>query len=168
MRPTHAREVIRDDALANAAAANTLLRAHLGEPVRPADLVTLRSVRAAVVAIVDALIDGAPPPLDALNAIAERVPAIHALRLEDDGALRPILRPKQASAAAEALLGIVRELSELDPSRLRRCARPECRLVFYDLTRSGTQRWHAERPCGLRERQRRHRVKQLHETGPPS
>jgi hypothetical protein len=38
-------------------------------------------------------------------------------------------------------------------------ARPECTLAFYDATRSATQRWHAERPCGLRERQRRHRAK---------
>jgi predicted RNA-binding Zn ribbon-like protein len=52
------------------------------------------------------------------------------------------------------------QLHKQEPSRLRRCARPECRLVFYDdATRSATQRWHAERPCGLRERQRRHRAK---------
>ena len=29
----------------------------------------------------------------------------------------------------------------------------------YDTTRSATQRWHAERPCGLRERQRRYRTR---------
>jgi predicted RNA-binding Zn ribbon-like protein len=52
---------------------------------------------------------------------------------------------------------VIDELSEVEPTRLRRCARPECSLVFYDVTRSATQRWHDERPCGLRERQRRHR-----------
>jgi predicted RNA-binding Zn ribbon-like protein len=53
---------------------------------------------------------------------------------------------------------LVEELQALDPPRLRRCARPECALVFYDTTRSGTRRWHAESPCGWRERQRRHRT----------
>ena len=49
------------------------------------------------------------------------------------------------------------ELAEIDLARLRRCERPACNLVFYDTTRSGTQRWHAESPCGSRERQRRYR-----------
>jgi predicted RNA-binding Zn ribbon-like protein len=49
------------------------------------------------------------------------------------------------------------ELAEIDPTRLRRCQRRECDLLFYDTTRSATRRWHAESPCGIRERQRRHR-----------
>jgi predicted RNA-binding Zn ribbon-like protein len=50
------------------------------------------------------------------------------------------------------------ELAEIDLTRLRRCERPMCNLIFYDTTRSGTQRWHAESPCGNRERQRRYRA----------
>ena len=117
----------------------------------------MRALQRAVLAIVDALIDGSRPPLEALNALAAREPAIHALERRPGGKLHARLRPKRASAAATLLFVAIRELSELDPSRLRRCARPECMLVFYDVTRSATQRWHAERPCGLRERQRRHR-----------
>ena len=116
-----------------------------------------RALQRAVLAIVDALIDGSRPPLEALNALAAREPAIYALERRLDGKLQARLRPKRASAAARLLVAAIRELSELEPSRLRRCARPECTLVFYDVTRSATQRWHAERPCGLRERQRRHR-----------
>jgi len=52
---------------------------------------------------------------------------------------------------------IIDELDALEPDRLRRCARPECDLLFYDTTRSCTRRWHAEDPCGWRERQRVHR-----------
>jgi hypothetical protein len=33
-------------------------------------------------------------------------------------------------------------------------------LLFYDSTKSRTRRWHAEDPCGRRERQRAHRMRQ--------
>jgi predicted RNA-binding Zn ribbon-like protein len=118
-------------------------------------------VQRAVVAIVDALIDGSQPPLEALSALAAEEPVLYALERRPDGRLRTTLRPRRASASATLLVAVIRELSELDPSRLRRCARTECTLVFYDVTRSATQRWHAERPCGLRERQRRHRAKHV-------
>ena len=156
-RPSHAREAVQKDALADASSATELLTPFLDVPLGARDLPALRSLQRTVVAIVDALIDGSPPPLGALNAIAARAPAITVLQHEPDGGLRATLRPQRASAAAALLIEALRELSELEPTRLRRCERPECALVFYDTTRSATQRWHAERPCGLRERQRRHR-----------
>ena len=129
-------------------------------PVDPADLGALRALHRAIVPVVDALIDGSPPPLDALNDLAARAPAVYGLeRGGSDGELHAVISPKRDSAVARLVLGVVRELGELEPSRLRRCERPECRLAFYDATRSATQRWHAESPCGLRERQRRHRAK---------
>jgi predicted RNA-binding Zn ribbon-like protein len=158
-RPPHAPVAVPHDALADAASASELLRPFLDDPVDPQELAAVRAVQRAVVAIVDALIDGSQPPLAALNALAAREPAIYALEPQPDATLRATLRPKRPSAAAMLLVAVVRELGELEPSRLRRCARAECRLVFYDVTRSATQRWHAERPCGLRERQRRHRAK---------
>jgi predicted RNA-binding Zn ribbon-like protein len=158
-RPVHARSAVAYDALADAASASELLAPFLDGPVNPRELPVVRAVQRAVVAIVDALIDDCQPPLEELNALAAREPAIYALEREPDGRLRATLRPQRASAAATLLAAVIRELGELDPSRVRRCARPECRLVFYDVTRSATQRWHAERPCGLRERQRRHRAK---------
>jgi predicted RNA-binding Zn ribbon-like protein len=158
-RPTHARIAARHDALADAASASELLKPFLYDPVDAQELAAVRTLQRAVVAIVDALIDGSQPPLEALNALAAQKPAIYALDRRPDGKLHTTLRPKRASASARLLVTAIRELSELEPSRLRRCARPECRLVFYDVTRSATQRWHAERPCGLRERQRRHRAK---------
>jgi predicted RNA-binding Zn ribbon-like protein len=152
-RPPHAPAAVPHDALADAAAASDLLK----QPVDARGLAAVRAVQRAVVAIVDALIDGARPPVEALNALASKTPLIHALEPQPDGTLHTVLRPSHPSVAATLLVEVIRELSELEPSRLRRCARPECRLVFYDVTRSATQRWHAERPCGLRERQRRHR-----------
>jgi predicted RNA-binding Zn ribbon-like protein len=158
-RPTHARRASVHDALRDPASASELLEPFLDHPVDARHLTALRALQRAVAALADALIDGSPPPLDALNALAAREPAIHALERRPDGRLRPVLRPEQPSAAAKLLIEVVRQLGELEPSRLRRCARPECQLVFYDTSRSATQRWHAERPCGLRERQRRHRAK---------
>jgi predicted RNA-binding Zn ribbon-like protein len=158
-RPPHAPHASFDDALRNAKSASELLEPFLGRPVDPADLKGLRALHRAVVPVVDAMIDGSPPPLGALNDLAARAPAIHRPECGSSGELRAVTSPGRASTAAALVLEVVGELGELEPARLRRCERPECRLVFYDATRSGTQRWHAERPCGLRERQRRHRAK---------
>jgi predicted RNA-binding Zn ribbon-like protein len=158
-RPARAPVAVPHDALADAASASELLKPFLDAPVDTQELAAVRAVQRAVVAIVDALIDDSHPPLEALNALAAEEPVIYALKRQTDGKLRTTMRPKRASAAATLLVAVIHELSELEPARLRRCARPECTLVFYDVTRSATQRWHAERPCGLRERQRRHRAK---------
>lgn len=158
-RPAHATTAIAHDGLADAASASELLEPFLDGTVDERALAAVRAVQRAVVAIVDALVDGSPPRLEALNDLAAREPAIYAIEQRPDGRLRATLRPKRPSAAATLLVAVIRELSELEPSRLRRCARPECNLVFYDVTRSATQRWHSDRPCGLRERQRRHRAR---------
>ena len=154
-RPPRARSAVEHDALADTARANELLEPFLDDPVEEHDLPAVRTLQRAVVAVVDALIDGTEPPVEALTT-----PAVCALEAEPDGTLRTTVRPRRPSAPATLVIAAIRELSELDPARLRRCARPECSLVFYDATRSGTQRWHAESPCGLRERQRRHRARQ--------
>jgi len=159
-RPVGAPSAIFHDALRDADSASELLGPFLGRPVDRAELSALRALHRATIPVVDALIDGSPPLLDALNALAAREPAIYVLeRSTPEGELRAAISPRRESAAGRLVLDVVRELGELDPARLRRCERPECRLVFYDATRSATQRWHAESPCGLRERQRRHRAK---------
>ena len=165
-RPSHAPTAVPFDALADPAHADELLTPFLDGPLDAHELGAIRVLQRAIAATTDALIDGAPPPLEALNTLATREPVIHALTRQPDGTLRTVYRPERPSPATTLLLAAVRELSELDPSRLRRCARPECNLVFYDTTRSATQRWHAERPCGLRERQRRHRGKRPEATEP--
>jgi predicted RNA-binding Zn ribbon-like protein len=159
-RPPGAPRATFRDALSDASSASELLGPFLGGPVDPAELPAIRALHGALVPVVDALIDGSPPPLHSLNDLAARVPTAYALEPRSSkGGLRAVISPKPESKLARLVLDVVRELGELDPSRLRRCERPECRLVFYDATRSATQRWHAESPCGLRERQRRHRAK---------
>jgi predicted RNA-binding Zn ribbon-like protein len=53
---------------------------------------------------------------------------------------------------------VIEELDGIDLSRLRQCQRNECDLLFFDMTRSRSQRWHAENPCGWLERQHRRRA----------
>lgn len=160
-RPPGAPRARFDDALSGAESASELLGPFLGRPVDPAELGAIRALHRALIPVVDALIDGSPPPLGALNTLAARAPAIYGLeRGSPEGELRAVISSTRESAVGTLVIDVIRELGELEPSRLRRCERPECQLVFYDATRSATQRWHAESPCGLRERQRRHRAKQ--------
>jgi predicted RNA-binding Zn ribbon-like protein len=158
-RPAYARNAVRRDALADARAATELLEPFLGLPVTAGELPAVRGVARTVMAIVDAMINGLKPSLDELNGLAAREPLVLTLGFDSDHRLRATLRPRPESATAALLVAVIRELEELDRSRLRRCARPECTLAFYDTTRSGTQRWHAENPCGSQQRQRRHRLK---------
>ncbi len=144
--------------MADAARASKLLSPFLGRAVMARELPALRELQSALVAIVDALVDGSPAPLAALNRLAAQHPGDRRLAQTPDGTLRATIRVGRRSAAAILTQQAIDELDRLDVTRLRRCGRPECRLVFYDRSRSGTQRWHSERPCGLRERQRRHRV----------
>jgi predicted RNA-binding Zn ribbon-like protein len=82
------------------------------------------------------------------------------VRLDVDGdrTVRPRLEWSEPTPGATLARRVALELAEIDVARLKRCERPACNLVFHDTTRSGTRRWHAESPCGNRERQRRHRV----------
>lgn len=158
-RPTGARTRELHDALADANGASELLAPFLARPVGARELPPLRELQVAVSAIIDGLIEGSPAPLEELNRLAAQNPAARALEQGPSGLLHVRLRLGRPSAAAILTHRAISELEGLDPKRLRRCSRPECQLVFYDLTRSGTRRWHSERPCGLRERQRRHRAR---------
>jgi predicted RNA-binding Zn ribbon-like protein len=127
-------------------------------PVTADDLPALRLVQQAAADAAEALLTGAPVDTAAVNALAGASRARIELAVGHDGRLRQFLAWQDPSIAARLARSLAGELAGLDPQRLRRCARPECDLVFYDTTRSRTQRWHAEDPCGWRERQRRRRV----------
>jgi predicted RNA-binding Zn ribbon-like protein len=110
---------------------------------------------------VDGLLDrrSVAGPAARLTELAQ--PSIASVRL--DVGTHPILRARlewsEPTPAATLARRVALELGEIDAGRLKRCGRPACNLVFYDTTRSGTRRWHAESPCGARERQRRHRAR---------
>lgn len=133
------------------------LDAHSGGDVHP-DLDQLARLASE---LADAIVSGGVPlPVDELNALARSAisysqlvadPACVALQLER------IELPAEPAAALAAR--VIAELNAADLTRIKECGRTECHLVFYDNTRSRTQRWHAESPCGGLERQRRHRTR---------
>jgi predicted RNA-binding Zn ribbon-like protein len=156
-RPGGSRTRVTETALPDAATADRQLGALIAESVTEADLPGLRNLQRAAARAVDALLAGEVPDCVAINAVASGSTGRAELAVSG-GELRERIVWDDGTAAAELARGLVRELAALDPSRLRRCARRECNLAFYDTTRSRTRRWHAEDPCGWRERQhaRRH------------
>lgn len=160
-RPAGARAAIVPDPFGSHADALALVEPlGLDQPLAPRELGDLKALASEARAITDALISNEPPPspsLSTLNRLGAEASANQVLRIGPDGTLTADIRWHAPSAVAELACRVVTELGRLDPARLRRCAREPCELVFYDTTRSRTQRWHSESPCGLRERQDRWR-----------
>jgi predicted RNA-binding Zn ribbon-like protein len=126
--------------------------------VEPEDLAGLRRLRRAAVRVADAVLAGRTVECADLNALAAGSHATIELSVAG-GLPRRQLVWTDTSLTAQLARRVIEELDTLAPDRLRRCARPECDLLFYDTTRSRTRRWHAEDPCGWRERQRVHRLR---------
>jgi predicted RNA-binding Zn ribbon-like protein len=124
------------------------------------ELTALRELHSTTVELVDGLLSGRQVARPAARLTERAQPSIATVRLDagDDPPLRARLQWSEPTATATLARRIALELADIDITRLKRCERPECDLVFYDTTRSGTQRWHAESPCGNRERQRRYRA----------
>jgi predicted RNA-binding Zn ribbon-like protein len=158
-RPAGVRTATATDPFGSHAAAVALLEPlRLSRPPGPDELDDLRALAEQARAITEALVNGQPPPgAGTLNRLAGQASATRTLRIGSDGTLTEDVRWHAASAVAELACQIVAECGRLDPARLRHCAREACDLLFYDATRSRTQRWHSESPCGLRERQDRWR-----------
>jgi predicted RNA-binding Zn ribbon-like protein len=147
---------IHPDPLATAATAAHALGL---EHVDRSQLARLRELQRTVIALVDGLLAGRAidQPAARLTALAAPSTATVAIEVSEDRNLRTRLDWSDPTPVAALARRIALELNAIHLPRLRRCERPECNLVFYDTTRSGTRRWHAELPCGARERQRRHR-----------
>ena len=141
---------------------STVASAQLAElvdqPVNAADLADLRRLQRAAFDAAEAILAGETLDCAGINALA----ADSTARVEvvvPEGIPQRQLVWTDASVASALARRVVEELGMLDHDRLRQCARPECDLLFYDTTRSRTRRWHAEDPCGWRERQRTHRTR---------
>jgi predicted RNA-binding Zn ribbon-like protein len=155
-RPSGVAAPYAEPILPDATVASAQLAEVIHQPVAPADLADLRRLQRASVHAADAILAGEALDCAEVNALA----ASSCARIElyvTDGVPRRQLIWTDTSLAAALARRLIEELNALEPGRLRRCARPECDLLFYDTTRSRTRRWHAEDPCGWRERQRVHR-----------
>lgn len=56
-------------------------------------------------------------------------------------------------------------LLENDPTRIRRCAHPDCVLYFYDVSKNGLRRWCSMAGCGNRAKASRHYQRQRQSGG---
>ena len=151
MAAAYAEPILPDVTVASAQLAEVV-----DQPVAAADLADLRRLQRAAVHAAEAILVGDALDCAEINALA----ADSIARVElvvTEGVPRRQLVWTDTSLAAALARRLVEELNALEPDRLRRCARPECDLLLYDTTRSRTRRWHAEDPCGWRERQRVHR-----------
>ncbi|MGH3453673.1 MAG: CGNR zinc finger domain-containing protein [Nocardioidaceae bacterium] len=157
-RPSGAPVPYAEPILPDATVASVQLADVVDQPVAVADLADLRRLQRAAVRAAEAILAREPVECAELSALAAGSRA----RVEivmTDGEPRQHLVWTDTSPAAALARRLIGELDGFESGRLRRCARPECDLLFYDSTRSRTRRWHAEDPCGWRERQRAHRQK---------
>jgi predicted RNA-binding Zn ribbon-like protein len=157
-KPSGASARITELVLPDAASASRQLAGFIELPVRKADLPGLRDLQRFASRAAEALLEGAVPEPGVLNDLA-RGSSARVQLTPGSGSLHQEVVWEDVSVVGQLARRLIEELADLDPARLRRCAREECDLFFYDSTRSRTQRWHAEDPCGWRERQHSRRAR---------
>ena len=155
-RPSGTAVARAEPVLPDITVASTQLADAVDQPVAAADLADLRRLQRAAVEAAEVILADEALDCAEINALAADSTARVDL-VVTGGVPRRQLIWTDSSLSAALARRLVEELAALQPDRLRRCARPECDLLFYDTTRSRTRRWHADDPCGWRERQRAHR-----------
>ena len=153
-----------DSASAFSAWANRLGREDVSAP-KPDALAGLRAFRRALMAIVDATVEGVtqdPANLRVLEAEIAALRRSERLIPSTDGGFSLVdatddpvekLRHDIARDAAEILVGG-------DISRIKRCPDDTCRWVFFDASKNLSRRWCAMDDCGARDKVRRFRRRQ--------
>jgi predicted RNA-binding Zn ribbon-like protein len=141
------------------------------EPATPAELVEAKLLRWSIWRCAEAVVEHAE--LDAhdlatINRIAAAPPLVPALlATTSPGPLNlgiNVLRTWRRPQVEQALSTLARDAIVLfsDPdqrARLRRCASPDCELIFYDGSRPGRRRWCSNERCGDRMRARAYRAR---------
>ena len=157
-RPSGVAVAYVEPILPDAPVASAQLAGAVDGVVPAEDLADLRRLQRAAVHAADAILAADTVDCTELNALAAGSYATIEISVAG-GEPRCRLVWTDPSLTARLARRVIEELDVLEPDRLRRCARPECDLLFYDTTRSRTRRWHAEDPCGWRQRQRAHRLR---------
>jgi predicted RNA-binding Zn ribbon-like protein len=167
-RPSGDRRATLNDPFATKEAAGAFLseisaslihRDNRGAALSSDILSRLAAWRAALCRLLDAVASGAKPKpddLDLVNSAAS--PAKRIKSLTSTMAAEETILTEDPVARLSALC--IDELTRCDHRRIKKCARPECAMYFYDQTRNRSARWHADDPCGWRSRDERRRYGQ--------
>ena len=119
------------------------------------DLLSARALREAIYHIANSVILGTPPARQDVSLI-NRFAAhpVQIPQLSSAGKELSLSVEKDTAAIPSILSEIARDAIQLlgSPSRTRikRCARPDCTLLFVDESRSGRRRWCSMLACGNR------------------
>lgn len=94
--------------------------------------------------------------LQTVNAAYAALPL--QLKAHDDGSLGlTVIESGRNSALDRLVETVARSVGQGTWRRLKMCAAPDCRWVFYDESRSGAGRWCSMAVCGNRYKTRRYR-----------
>jgi predicted RNA-binding Zn ribbon-like protein len=125
------------------------------------DLALAKTLRRGIWNAAEALVDGGAPgetELAVINAVAARPPLVP--NLTGPGLARGWREPSAEQALSDVARDAVALLSDpAQRARLRRCASPDCALIFYDSSRPGRRRWCSTERCGDRMRARAYRAR---------
>jgi predicted RNA-binding Zn ribbon-like protein len=129
----------------------------------PRTIERIRSVRAALRDITEAITENRPAPKSALaeanralraRSYLELVPSKTGVAPSHKHIGNPV-----SDALARLVEALAIEMAAGNPDRLRVCDSDTCRWVFYDESRTGRRRWCDMSTCGNRAKAARHRAR---------
>jgi predicted RNA-binding Zn ribbon-like protein len=132
-----------------------------GVPTSAADLAAAKRLRRAIWNGAEAIVEGGAPAagdVAIINEAAVHPPLVPSLDEWELG--RSWREPRVDQALSDVARDAIVLLSDPDQrARLRRCASPDCELIFYDASRPGRRRWCSDERCGERMRARAYRAR---------
>lgn len=136
------------------------------------DQASVRRLRAAIRDLLDSHLEHRSPratSIDDVNAAAASVPTSVRM-IREEGGIRLETRWHDEQGGNPRLATVAREVIELMSDadrmgRLRRCANPECSMLF--IAQNKRRQWCADNICGNRARVARHYQRQKAATGGP-
>ncbi|WP_228992081.1 CGNR zinc finger domain-containing protein [Streptomyces sp. DH8] len=148
-----------EDDLARPETAAVWLRKHgLPEPADPTGLAALAEARETVRAFLTDRTSS--EAVDGLNRLIAAVAGAPAVRPDGTLTLRPVTDEPAAEAVRTVLEPLVRDgLSGRHATRLKVCAAPDCRWVFYDRAPAANGAWCDMDVCGARHKMRAYRAR---------
>ena len=132
-------------------------------PASDRALARIRKVREALHEIVDAAVEHRPAAGRAIDTVNRALPARQRFLLVCGPG--GVLDHRHEGDAIDDVLAriaerIARQVIAPDVDRLRICANDDCRMPFFDSSRTGRRRWCTMQVCGNRAKAARHRARQ--------